>query len=78
MTKPENSIVIAGYYGFQNLGDEMVLEALLHGFKQALPDYEAVVVSRATRTTRTAVMTSRRFPGPICRLSPKRSGLANW
>src|SRR5438132_576599 len=42
-------IVIAGYYGFDNLGDELILESILDGLGQARS--RAIVLSRAPKKT---------------------------
>jgi len=38
-------VVIAGYYGFGNVGDEAVLEAMLHGLRSSLPRARFCVTS---------------------------------
>ena len=39
------SVVVSGYYGFGNTGDEAMLEATLEGLGRRLPDLRATVVS---------------------------------
>ena len=39
------NVLISGYYGFNNIGDEAVLGGLLAGMRAALPDVEPVVLS---------------------------------
>lgn len=39
-------IVLAGYYGYQNAGDELILKNILAGFKKYLPDIKIVVLTR--------------------------------
>ena len=38
-------VVIAGYYGFGNIGDEAVLTAMLHDLRQLCPEVEFIVLS---------------------------------
>lgn len=44
-------ILISGYYGFDNLGDEAILAALLQGLGARRPDWTPVVLSRKPATT---------------------------
>lgn len=44
-------VVLLGYYGFGNLGDEAVLEALTKGLSSLVPDVEITVLSAAPRET---------------------------
>lgn len=39
-------VVISGYYGFHNSGDEAILYAMLMALRDAVPDLEAIVLSR--------------------------------
>ncbi|MBN2406212.1 MAG: polysaccharide pyruvyl transferase family protein [Elusimicrobia bacterium] len=41
-----NKIVLSGYYGYSNIGDELILSNILKGFRQYLPDTEIVVLNR--------------------------------
>lgn len=38
-------VVISGYYGFDNMGDEAVLSSIVEGLRQILPDIDIVVLS---------------------------------
>lgn len=44
-------ILIAGYYGFGNTGDEAILAAMVEGMQRQLPGAEITVVSGDPRTT---------------------------
>lgn len=44
-------IVLSGYYGFNNLGDEAVLESILNNIREALGDIQITVLSADPRTT---------------------------
>ncbi|MFQ6118186.1 MAG: polysaccharide pyruvyl transferase CsaB [Candidatus Bipolaricaulia bacterium] len=44
-------VLIGGYYGFGNLGDEALLFSLLRNLKRCLPDVEPVILSGAPRRT---------------------------
>jgi polysaccharide pyruvyl transferase CsaB len=47
-------VLIGGYYGFGNLGDEALLFALLRKLREALPAVELVVLSQEPRRTAAA------------------------
>lgn len=49
--KRNGRIVIAGYYGFGNVGDELILKSLLALLKRRGADGEVVVLSHAPRDT---------------------------
>lgn len=44
-------VLISGYYGFGNLGDELLLTALLRELRQLAPDSQAAVLSADPRAT---------------------------
>ncbi len=44
-------ILLSGYYGFHNLGDEAILVALVQGIRARLPDAELVVLSQTPQQT---------------------------
>lgn len=44
-------VLLSGYYGFQNLGDEAILSATLDAFRSLRPDLEPVVLSGNPRQT---------------------------
>lgn len=50
MNQPRR-IVISGYVGFGNAGDEAILTATLHGLRSLLPGVEILVLSRDPATT---------------------------
>lgn len=45
-------VVISGYYGFQNAGDEAMLTAILESLYEQLPDLEITVISGNPKETR--------------------------
>lgn len=47
-------VIISGYYGFNNSGDEAILAAMVTGLKQVLPYPEIVVLSVSPQQTATA------------------------
>jgi polysaccharide pyruvyl transferase CsaB len=44
-------IAIAGYYGFENLGDELILSTILSQLKQKNPSYRMTVLSASPEST---------------------------
>ena len=50
--KKSPKIVISGYYGFDNCGDEAVLMSMIHCLKTLMPDVGIVVLSANPRKTR--------------------------
>jgi len=53
MSKPETivKIMISGYYGFNNTGDESILQSMVRAFKEKLPRIKIVVLSHNPRQT---------------------------
>lgn len=39
-------IIVSGYYGFNNIGDEAILKGVVEGIRRELPDTDIVVLSR--------------------------------
>ncbi len=69
-----NSVVIAGYYGFENAGDELILSALIHKVRAEQPGAEITVLTFRLHETaeRHAVQTVNRWHpwawvGPLSR-----------
>lgn len=54
MEKQKFSIVISGYYGFNNAGDEAILLSMLKSMRDFLPKAESVVLSGNPRNTEVA------------------------
>ncbi len=52
MGKSSNSILIAGFYGFGNTGDEAILTAMVTDLRAADPSLELTVISADPETTR--------------------------
>jgi polysaccharide pyruvyl transferase CsaB len=46
-----NLVVISGYYGFDNLGDEAILEELINELKECVADDQIVVLSNSPEKT---------------------------
>ena len=44
-TRTTKSILISGYYGFGNTGDEAILAAIIHQLRQRIPDCHLTVIS---------------------------------
>lgn len=44
-------VLISGYHGFGNCGDEAILAAIVNNFKKAEPDIEIVALSRTPLDT---------------------------
>jgi polysaccharide pyruvyl transferase CsaB len=47
-------ILLAGYYGFENVGDELLLRAVLDGVRKRLPEARPIVLSNLPRETSAA------------------------
>lgn len=45
------NILISGYYGFNNIGDESILRAVVDRLKDKLPDIDITVLSQSPETT---------------------------
>jgi len=46
MKKTENKIIISGYYGFGNMGDEAILSAMISALRSCIPGANIVVLSQ--------------------------------
>ena len=44
-------ILISGYYGFNNIGDESILQALVHNLREKIPGIEITVLSQQPEST---------------------------
>ncbi|MBF6633431.1 MAG: polysaccharide pyruvyl transferase family protein, partial [Planococcus sp. (in: Bacteria)] len=44
-------IVLSGYYGFDNVGDEAILYAIIHSLKEYYPRIEIIVLSNKPEKT---------------------------
>ena len=44
-------IVLSGYYGFDNVGDDAILYAIIHSLKEYDPQVEIVVLSQNPKKT---------------------------
>ena len=51
MKKKKGSVMIAGYYGFGNAGDELVLASLIQQLRTHDPDVEITVLSQQPEQT---------------------------
>lgn len=49
----KTTVVISGYYGFDNIGDEAVLYAIIGALRMQLPEVEIIVLSNAPQKTKT-------------------------
>lgn len=47
----KNSVVISGYYGFNNIGDEAVLSSIITALRKHIPNLEITVLSNAPSQT---------------------------
>ena len=46
-----NDVLISGYYGFRNMGDDSLLEAIIQNLRREKPDVSITVLSRRPRET---------------------------
>ncbi len=46
-----NRIILSGYYGFNNAGDEAILKAIIVGLKQTIPNLDILVLSGNPKET---------------------------
>lgn len=44
-------VLISGYYGFNNIGDESILQAVIHNLREKLPGIEITVLSQNPEST---------------------------
>lgn len=49
--KPASTIVISGYYGYNNIGDEAILTAIIHGFQEWVPEARFCVLTGKPNAT---------------------------
>lgn len=73
-------IVVSGYYGCGNTGDEAILAGMLVTFREADPDLEVTVVSgdpEQTRRTHGVDAVPRMRPGPLWRALRAADGLVS-
>lgn len=71
-------IVLSGYYGFDNVGDEAILSAIIHALQQVQPEIEITVLSNnpeSTIDTHHVHAVNRRKMKEICRVLKKADGL---
>jgi len=47
-----NKVMLSGYYGYNNAGDEAILKAIINGLKQTVPNLEIVVLSSNPKETK--------------------------
>ena len=50
-SKTITKIIISGYYGFNNTGDEAILKSMVRAFKEKIPQIKIVVLSRSPLQT---------------------------
>ena len=53
MTEKPKTILISGYYGNGNTGDEAILSAMIEDLRTLIPEVEIVVVSGNPEETKT-------------------------
>ncbi len=49
--RPMKNVFLFGYYGFENTGDEAILEAIVQQFQQALPDIKLTALTYKAKDT---------------------------
>lgn len=61
------NIIISGYYGFRNIGDDSLLSSMIDGIKREIPDARITVLSKHPRrlSNLTGVRTVNRFNIPM-------------
>ncbi|MFP4456452.1 MAG: polysaccharide pyruvyl transferase CsaB [Clostridia bacterium] len=47
-----NRVILSGYYGFDNAGDEAILHSIIAGFKQTIPNIKITVLSANPKRTK--------------------------
>ena len=45
------NILISGYYGFNNIGDESILRTVIDNLREKLPDVDITVLSQSPAQT---------------------------
>ncbi|MFC2061961.1 polysaccharide pyruvyl transferase CsaB [Elusimicrobiota bacterium] len=45
-----SKVILSGYYGYNNAGDELILDSILNGFKKYFPDTEVNVLMRGGKS----------------------------
>lgn len=48
----KNTVVISGYYGFDNIGDEAVLQSIIGALREEMPEVNIVVLSNSPQKTK--------------------------
>jgi polysaccharide pyruvyl transferase CsaB len=70
MGTKHKKVMISGYYGFGNVGDEAILSAMIKALRQRIPDLDIVVLTQDpahTESTYGVRSVNRRNPGAIFR-----------
>ncbi|MDD6265187.1 MAG: polysaccharide pyruvyl transferase CsaB [Clostridia bacterium] len=68
-------IILSGYYGFDNYGDELILETLIAAYKKARPDIQLLILSHSPKKTslQTGINSIGRFYLPMIKRAMKQS-----